>query len=153
MDGARRYWFPVIGYNYRMTNIQAAIGLAQLERIDWFIERRREVAGWYVKHLQDTDLILPPEAKWAKSVFWLFSVCVPNRISRDAVMSHMAAEGIETRPFFIPLHTMPPYQDCAADGIFPITTALAATGLNLPSSATLSEDDVAYVCRVLKQCL
>jgi perosamine synthetase len=153
MDPERRYWFPLVGYNYRMTNIQAAIGVAQLERIDWFVERRRQVASWYAAHLADTDLVLPVEESWAKSVFWLYSVVVAPGIDRDELIGQLAAKGIETRPFFHPLHRLPPYLDKRGDAAFPVTSDIAGRGLNLPSSATLDADDVAYISRELKRSL
>jgi perosamine synthetase len=153
MDPDRRYWFPIVGYNYRLTNIQAAIGVAQLERIDWFVERRRQVASWYAKYLAGTGLTLPVEANWAKNVFWLYSVCVAAGVDRDELMRQLAAEGIETRPFFHPLHRLPPYFDAHGDTTFPVTSDLANRGLNLPSSAKLDEDDVAQIGEVLKKCL
>jgi perosamine synthetase len=153
MDPQRRYWFPVVGYNYRLTNIQAAIGLAQLERIDWFLKRRRQVADWYSEYLAGTGLTLPAEASWAKNVFWLYSVCVPAGIDRDELMRQLAEEGIETRPFFHPLHRLPPYFDSRGDASFPVTSSIADRGLNLPSAASLDEADVAYITRALKRCL
>jgi perosamine synthetase len=153
MDPERRYWFPAVGYNYRMTNVQAAIGLAQLERVDWFIERRREVAAWYSRHLADAGLLLPAQADWATNVYWLYSVCVPAGVDRDLIMQQMAAEGVETRPFFHPIHRLPPYFDPQGDARFPVTTDLAARGLNLPSSANLVEDDVVRVSELLKRCV
>lgn len=153
MDLERRYWFPVIGYNYRLTNLQAAIGLAQLEKIDWFIERRREVARWYTQALQNFPVSTPIEADWAKNVYWLYSICVSEDIDRDLLMVQLMEEGIETRPFFYPLHQMPPYFSCDGNQEFPVTTRLAASGINLPSSARLSDDDIAHIAKKLHQCL
>jgi perosamine synthetase len=147
----RRYWFPIIGYNYRMTNLQAAIGLAQLERITWFIERRREVASWYAAQLQGCDLTLPAEASWAKNIYWLYSVALPARVKRDEVMQKLADAGIETRPFFIPMHVLPPYYQADGDQRYPVTTALAAQGINLPTAASLTQEQVTYVCETLKR--
>lgn len=149
MDPNRRYWFPVVGYNYRMTNVQAAIGLAQLERIDWFVERRIEVAAQYGEYLKDSDLLLPAQAPWAKNVYWLYSVCLPEKIDRDRIMERLAQQGIETRPFFYPMHVMPPYLDETGDTAFPVTTNLAKRGINLPSSATLTREQIAYVASSL----
>lgn len=152
-DPNRRYWFPIIGYNYRMTNIQAAIGLAQLEAIDWFIERRIEVASWYSEFLRDTELLLPVQAEWAKNVYWLYSVCVPESINRDRLMQQMNDFGIETRPFFYPMHVLPPYLEADGDQRYPVSTNLAARGINLPSSAGLTRDDVRTIAESLKTCL
>jgi perosamine synthetase len=150
-DFHQRYWFPIIGFNYRMTNVQAAIGVAQLERIDWFIERRIEVAHWYEENLRDTNLQLPVQAAWAKNVFWLYAPVLPHGVNRDAVIAQLEANGIESRPFFYPMHVLPPYRDPHGDTTFPVSTALAAQGLNLPSSASLTRQEVDYVCEVLKR--
>lgn len=153
MDTKRRYWFPVVGYNYRLTNVQAAVGLAQLERIDWFIERRREVAGWYEAALRDLPVTTAAEAAWAKSVYWLYSICVGEDIDRDLLMARLMEKGIETRPFFYPIHQMPPYLEGQKDEDYPVATGLAARGINLPSSARLSEGDVQYIAGALESCL
>lgn len=150
MDPNRRYWFPVVGFNYRMTNLQAAIGLAQFERIDWFVERRIEVASWYTDFLSDTALQLPVQAEWAKNVYWLYSVCVPENVNRDRLIQQLEEKGIETRPFFYPMHSLPPYYDPQGDTRFPISTHLSSRGINLPSSASLTKQDVAYIADMLK---
>lgn len=152
MDPQHRYWFPIIGYNYRMTNMQAAIGLAQLERIEWLIERRREVAGWYDAALGSLSILKPVEADWAKNSYWLYSICVNEEIERDLLLKHLLERGVETRPFFYPMHKMPPYRDSTRD-TFPVASRLAAQGLSLPSSANLTKEDVAYIARMLQECL
>ncbi len=148
-DPERRYWFPIVGYNYRMTNIEAAIGLAQLEKIDWHIARRREVASCYRRHLQSVDkVIFSPKAEWAESVYWMSSVLLESSgISRDRVMQKMLDCGVETRPFFHPIHTLPPYQGLRAT--CPVAEYLAGRGVNLPSSALLTEAQVQRVVEVL----
>jgi perosamine synthetase len=151
MDPERRYWFPIVGYNYRLTNMQAAVGLAQFERIDWLVERRREVAALYAEALRGLPLALPAEEPWAKNVYWLYSVRVEGGRDRDLLMRRLLDEGIETRPFFHPLHLMPPYRAEGQD--FPVTTASAATGISLPSSASLSGEDIARVADSLRRLL
>jgi len=156
MDPKRRYWFPVIGYNYRMTNVQAAIGLAQLEKADWHIYRRREVASWYYKRLKEVQaLILPVEKEWARNVYWMFSVILDDDVSlsRDEVMAALRKQGIETRPFFYPMHTLPPYQGLIEEDQFPVANRLAARGINLPTWAGLEEEDIGFVCETLKRVL
>ena len=151
-DPERRYWFPIVGYNYRMTNIAAAIGLAQVERFDWHLARRRENAAWYRELLGDHQLFrLSPELPWARSSFWINCALLDPSfpLSRDATMARLAAAGVETRPFFYPMHTLPPYREAAAGRTFPVADDLAARGLNLPSSASLTRDDVEYVCERL----
>lgn len=156
MDPNRRYWFPIIGYNYRMTNIAAAIGLAQLEKAEWHIERRREVAKWYCEGLKgNSAIVLPVEKKWARNVYWMFSVVLDEKLSveRDVVMAGLAKEGIETRPIFYPMHTLPPYRRLARGKRFPVAERIASRGLNLPTSARLTHEDIDLVCDALKKCI
>ena len=156
MDPNRRYWFPVIGYNYRMTNIAAAIGLAQLEKVEWHIERRREIAKWYYEGLKrNSALILPAEKKWARNVYWMFSVVLDEKlhVERDAVMATLAKEGIETRPMFYPMHTLPPYRRLARGQCFPVAERIASRGMNLPTWAGLTHEDIDLVCDALKKCI
>jgi perosamine synthetase len=152
-DPERRYWFPVVGFNYRMTNVAAAIGVAQLERIDWHVGRRREIAGWYRESLAgDSRFAFSPEADWAENAYWMSCVVLSDEVcrSRDEVAHALAAEGVDTRPFFYPVHSLPPYREQAEGRSFPVADALAARGLNLPSSALLSREDVDYVCDALR---
>lgn len=148
-DSDRRYWFPIVGYNYRMTNLAAAIGLGQLEKIDWHIQQRLQIAKWYQKRLQNIqELILPANKSWAKNVYWLFSVVLSDVTTknRDIVMADLATMGIETRPFFYPMHTLPPYEQVEGSSVFPVAEKLAGRGLNLPTWAGLTEEDVTYIC-------
>ena len=152
-DPARRYWFPIVGYNYRLTNVAAAIGLAQLERIDWHLQRRRENAQWYHDELDEVDwLSLSPELSWGQNAFWMTCALVHDDapIGRDELMEELERKGIETRPFFYPLHTLPPYGR-EAQGLFPVAEDLAGRGLNLPSSALLSREDIEYVAGTIKE--
>lgn len=156
MDPQRRYWFPMVGYNYRMTNIAAAIGLAQLEKADWHIARRREIAAHYAHRLRGVPGIeLQPEKSWARNVYWMTSIVLNEKapISRDDLMARLAEAGIETRPLFYPIHILPMYRSLVEGQQFPVAERLAASGLNLPSSATLSEEDVDYVCDQVLQIL
>jgi perosamine synthetase len=152
-DPERRYWFPMVGFNYRMTNIEAAIGLAQLERLDWHLARRREIASWYREELAGEEGIeLSPEEPWARSAFWIMcAVLDKDRFGqRDEAMRVLDEAGIETRPFFYPMHTLPMYEQDNEGKEFPVADDLASRGLNLPSSATLAREDVARVCAALR---
>jgi perosamine synthetase len=152
-DPQRRYWFPIVGFNYRMTNVAAAIGLGQLETIDWHLERRREIAAWYREELGAVPgLELSPEAEWARSAFWISCMVVPDggAAERDDLMERLADRGIETRPFFYPMHTLPPYAEASRGQEFPVATALAERGVNLPSGAGLERDDVAYIGQAVR---
>ncbi|HEY8616141.1 DegT/DnrJ/EryC1/StrS family aminotransferase [Phenylobacterium sp.] len=154
MDPNRRYWFEVVGYNYRMTNVAAAIGLGQLERIHHHLERRREVAAAYNAGLAPLGnrLVLPVEEPWAKHVYWMYTVLLGEEVevSRDEVMARLDRAGVETRPVFYPMHILPPYQPLAGDG-FPNAERCAARGINLPTHALLSDGDIQRVCAALAE--
>lgn len=151
----KRYWHVDIGYNYRMTNMQAAVGLGQLENIDWHIAQRKRVADLYIKYLKDYDsyVALQEEPVDSQSVYWMSNVILKDTvdIDRDEVMRKMEEKGIEMRPIFYPMHIMPPYYD--EDASFPVAEKIAARGISLPSHALLSEDDVKYICDSLVECI
>ena len=152
----RIYLHSEVGYNYRMTNIQAAIGLAQFERIDELVEMRRRNAHLYNEHLKDVKGIrLPVEKEWAKNVYWMYSILVEDEfgMSRDELMEELEKKGVETRRFFIPMHEQPVFQNM---GLFkgeryPVAEDLARKGLYLPSSSGLKEDEIRYICDVIKE--
>ncbi|MBI1860402.1 MAG: DegT/DnrJ/EryC1/StrS family aminotransferase [Deltaproteobacteria bacterium] len=150
-DSNRRYWFPVVGYNYRMTNIAAAIGLAQIEKVDAHLNSRRAIDHWYRKHLSGVEGIrfqTPPRG--AQPICWLFTVGFDNSWpQRDAIMESLGRAGIETRPVFYPIHTLPPYQKPGQ--LFPVAERLAASGMNLPTWHGLTEADVIFICKTLKE--
>lgn len=145
-DPDRRYWHPVVGYNYRLTNLQAAIGVAQMERVDEILAAKQRAARLYDEGLESVPgITLPPRAPWAENVFWLYSILVDAEAfgrGRDDVIAALDALGIETRPLFPPVHTQPPYAQGAE---LPVAERLAATGLSLPSAASLSDGEIARV--------
>lgn len=153
MDPNRRYWFPIVGYNYRMTNVQAAIGLGQLENISWHLEKRREIADLYKKHLGELSeyLSFQVEKEWAKHSFWMFSILLKDMVkfSRDEFISLLDKDGIETRPLFYPMHIMPPYLDQKAS--YPIADDLSTRGINLPSHGLLTAEDIQYIASRIKE--
>jgi perosamine synthetase len=146
MDPKRRYWFPVIGYNYRMTNIQAAIGLAQIEQIQTSLEERRRLAGWYNELLghHSDKIVLPVQANWANHVYWMYNIFLREggEAKRDAVMQHLDKHNIETRPVFYPMHVLPPYLE---DKPYPVADLWAQRGINLPTHQSLTRSDVERV--------
>ena len=147
----RIYLHSEVGYNYRMTNIQAAIGLAQLERIDELVEMRRRNARIYNNLLENvTGIRLPIEKEWAKNVYWMYSVLIEPDfpICRDELARKLENSGIETRPFFIPMHMQPVFQNIGFFGgeKYPIAKELSRRGLHLPSSSGLKVDEIKYVC-------
>jgi perosamine synthetase len=146
------YWHDILGYNYRMTNISAAIGLAQLERVSETIRRKREIGNLYKSKLSAVeDLVLQPEAPWALSVYWMASVLVPPE-KRNGLRDYLNDRGVETRPFFYPAHAMPVYAEYNHEK-FPIAENIAARGINLPSGPTLADHEIEYVCDLIRRFL
>jgi len=154
MDVDRRYWFSVVGYNYRMTNIQAAIGLAQMETIDRAISDRNNLASMYDEALRPLEgsIVLPKCAVWANQVFWMYNIFLRSggEQRRDMVMKFLDAAGIETRPVFYPMHIMPPYKE---DATYPVADLWAARGINLPTHQLLRSDDVQRIADELSKAL
>jgi perosamine synthetase len=154
MDKGRRYWHLYAGFNYRMTNVQAAIGLAQMERIDTFLGYRRQIADRYHSLLADIPgIVRPAEAAWAKNIYWLYSIVVDEDVlgmDREALRRYLDERGIETRPFFYPLHDQPAFLPYG-EGAFPVTQWVASRGLNLPTSNDLSLADVDRVGHAIRQ--
>ncbi|MCS6976152.1 MAG: DegT/DnrJ/EryC1/StrS family aminotransferase [Gemmatales bacterium] len=152
MDPKRRYWHPLVGYNYRMTNIAAAIGTAQMERIADLLAARKRVASWYREELADCpgvvfQTVQPP----ARSAFWMVGVVLESPLGRDAVMAELAAEGIETRPFFYPVHHFPMYGGCRSDQGCPMASDLAYRGICLPTASYLQRKDVACIAQAFRR--
>jgi perosamine synthetase len=138
-----------------MTNLQAAVGVAQMKRLPGFIEKKREIAGWYREALAPLAragrISLHPEASWARSVFWMYSILlVDSPVSRDELRSRLNDRGVDSRPFFYPMHTLPPY---VTDERLPVAEDLAGRGLNLPSGVGLEREHVERVARALAQAL
>jgi len=155
MDPQRHYWHDVVGYSYRMTNLQAAIGVAQVKKLSGFLERKRQLVGWYAELLAPLAaagrLELQPEAPWARSVFWLSSVLLAdNRVTRDQARASLSDRGIDTRPFFHPVHRLPPYDRRQR---LPVAEHLSAQGLNLPSGLALERSQVVRIAQALTEAL
>lgn len=157
MDPEKRYWHPEVGFNYRLTNLQAAIGTAQLEQLDSFIERKVALGATYRRYLSDIScLYLPTERENVRNTYWLFSVVLDKsscEVTRDDLASQLLASGIETRPFFFPLHVMPPYLGLGRGRRFPITEELAKQGLSLPSAVTLGRAEIEHVAGCIRHAL
>lgn len=150
MSPSRRYWHEEVGYNFRMTNLQAALGVAQLERADEIIKKKRDIFKWYERELADLKGVsLNRRAEWAEPVYWL--VCLEivecNFELRQRVMEKLRDFGVETRPYFYPMSTMPMYQSAPT----PISQSLYVKGINLPSYFDLTESDVVSICSSVRK--
>lgn len=143
MSKSRRYWHEVIGYNYRMTNLQAAVGVAQMESLNGFIAKKRAIAKKYSKALSVIDGITPPlEVEHCFNSHWLYWVKIDTSIvDPQAIAEELIKAEIETRPLFYPLHIQPPYTAVKRMENLNSSIMLANSGLCLPTAVTLSEKD------------
>jgi perosamine synthetase len=156
MDPSKRYWHKEVGFNYRLTNLQAAIGVAQMEQIQQFVHKKQQLSKLYSEMLADVaGLTLPPHHDWAQSICWLYTILLDpsTGINRDELLLKLLHNGVESRPLFYPLHTMPPYQRYSTGVSFPVSERLSRMGLSLPSAVTLSETDARHVCEAIRKIL
>jgi perosamine synthetase len=148
MDPARRYYFPITGYNFRMTNVSCALLCAQLDRKREILEKRRGVFQAYRERLEGIPGIgFQPVAEWAEPSPWLYCVTVDAKAyghTSAELMAHLAERGIETRPFFLPLHRLPPFREesKARGENLPLTDSLARDGISLPSYGGLTVSEI-----------
>jgi perosamine synthetase len=153
MSKQKKYWHEHIGYNYRMTNLQAAIGVAQMERAEKFIEKKRKLAERYNSILSAyKGIILPSEASWAKNSYWLYTAIIDKKfgISRNELLSKLLKNGVETRPVFYPLHIMPPYKKyIRKNQNFENSIYVSENGISFPSSVTISETEINSIERII----
>lgn len=154
----RRFLHTELGYNYRMTNLQAALGVAQLKKIDSHIHKKRWMAQKYEKGLKNiSGLRLPIEKPWAKSVYWMYGILVEEEfgLSRDQLMDQLKKKGIDTRSFFVPMHRQPAFtgrgRRVKKFGPYPVAEKLSEQGFYLPSGLTISSEQIEYICRQIKK--
>lgn len=141
------YWHDIIGYNFRMTNICAAIGVAQMERIDEFLCKKRRVAELYKENLAGLPILFHKECKDVFHSYWMFSVISRSESEREKLSAYLNEKGIETRPTFYPAHLMPMYQESSS---YPNAEYIGLRGINLPSWPGLSVDDIAYISNSIR---
>lgn len=146
----REYWHDIIGYNYRMTNICAAIGMAQLEQINEILTKKRHIANLYKELLSDSDFQVHPESTNVYHSYWMVSILVGSNNHRDLIRKYLAEAGIETRPVFYPVHTMPMYSQKYQR--HQIAENIGWRGINLPSYPNLTDKQIRYICDCLKNC-
>lgn len=153
MSKERRYWHTSLGYNYRLTNLQAALGVAQLEKIQSIIYKKKNVSKNYEKCLKNIPgITLPPNMEWAKNVFWLYTILIDDKvcgISVEEIIARCDDKGIETRPVFPPIHEQPIYSTGQS---LPVAERISATGISLPSSPDISDIMILKVCNVIRKC-
>ena len=155
-EPGRRFYHRELGFNFRLTNMQAALGLAQLERLPEIINRKRWLGQEYTQRLKDLQVLqLPVEAPWAKSVYWMYGVVLSEESGMDArlLAKRLEESSIETRPFFLGMHEQPVLR---SRGLFvneryPVAERLSRQGLYLPSGLALTEQQLAQVCDAVRK--
>ena len=150
------FWSVIVGYNYQWTNIQAALALAQIRRLDELVEGRRNIFKWYKKHLLNLPgITLNSEKINVFSTYWVVTVIVDSSycLLKEDMLAYFNKHSIDCRPFFYPASSMPPYQKYVsenAENTNPVSYKLSKYGISLPSAASLTEDDVIYICNIFK---
>ena len=150
----QRFLHDEIGHNYRFTNIQAALGLAQLEQVEKFVNRKREMADKYNEGLSGLPLQLPVEKPWAKNVYWMYGIVIDETTGLDAkqLAIQLVNQGVQTRPFFLGIHQQPVFRKMGLfkDVSLAVTERIAYQGLYLPSGQAISDEQIAYVIEKLR---
>lgn len=154
----RRFYHTALGFNFRLTNLQAALGLAQLERIDEIVARKRWMGQEYTRRLKDIQgLQLPVEEPWARSVYWMYGVILSEETGIDASQfaQRLRERGVDTRPFFLGMHEQPVFhkRGLLLNEHYPIAERLARRGLYLPSGLALTEGQLVQVCDAVHEAL
>lgn len=144
----REYWHDIVGYNYRMTNICAAIGCAQLERVEQTLQKKRQIAGWYRERLSGHYEFQTEQPDTTHS-HWMVCLLAKTAEAREPLRERLMEAGVETRPVFYPIHSMPMYAH--AYRRMPVADDVASRGINLPSHPGLSLTEVEYICSCLRQ--
>jgi perosamine synthetase len=148
MAPRRRYWHEEMGFNYRMTNMQAAIGCAQFEQLDGFLEKRRNIfAGYKARLAHVSGITLNRTLADATNAYWLICLEVDDitRAERDALVQRLSADGVDCRPYFYPMSMMPYLQEADT----PVAHAVSAKGLNLPTAVDYGDEDLDQICAIV----
>ena len=158
--GDKMFWNTEVGYKYKMSSLQAALGLAQLERAEELVNRKREIFSWYAEELNEVQGIsLNSEEPEVKNTFWMITVIIDKSFSieKEQLIARLAEDNIDCRPFFYPLSMLPAYQDLIsverAKNSNQNAYAISPFGINLPSALNLTREQVAFVCERLKKIL
>lgn len=153
MSPTKRYWHDVLGYNYRMTNLQAAVGVAQMEQFNSFLTRRSKMAIRYDQGFSSIpEIFNQPTQEWATSCHWLYTIIIGEnvKIDRDDLINKLMMNGIETRPTFYPLHEMELYSKYGLNKEFPVSKKISQRGICLPSSVTILDNEIDMIVYRIK---
>ena len=152
----KRFYHVELARNYRMTNLQAAVGVAQLKNIEKLVKIKRENAQKYTQLLKNIEgLQLPAEKNWAKNVYWMYGVVLDKKfgMNKEAFAKKLEKAGIQTRPFFYPMHLQPVLKKYIKKGNYPVAERIAKYGLYLPSGLGLKDSEIKQVCSAIKKIL
>ena len=154
----RRFYHEELGFNFRMTNLQAALGLAQLERMDEIVARKRWMGQEYTRRLKEIEgLQLPVEKPWARNVYWMYGVVLSEETGMDAPQfaQRLRERGVDTRPFFLGMHEQPVFhkRGLFLNEHYPVAERIARQGLYFPSGLTLTEEQLMRVCDAVREVL
>ncbi len=143
MSREKRYWYPELGYNYRLTNLQAALGYAQMSRIETLIAQRNQLLIWYKKYITVDKITWNPSLTKIEPVNWMTCLVMNDFTSeeRDQLIENLMKEGIDSRPFFYTVSSLPMYQQEPC----PVSAKLSASGLNLPTHPGLTEETIRFI--------
>ncbi len=150
MSPQKRYWHDYAGFNFRMTNMQAAIGVAQMDRIDEFLSRKKAIFETYDSHLSKIEGVsLLPNNDWSENSYWLYTLILNGYEGdvRDQLINNLACRGIDARPGFYPMHQMEPYREFG-HGAYPVSSYLSANSVSLPCSMSLTNEEVAHIIEI-----
>ena len=158
--GEKMFWNVEVGYKYKMSSMQAALGLAQLERIDELVERKRQIFSWYRQNLQSVEgITLNCEPSGTKNSYWMVTAIFDSKFGllKEDIIRMMKEKGIDLRPFFYPLSSQPAYAalDLAREAHIRNTVSYRVSpyGVNLPCGMTITCESVGYVCDAVKEVL
>lgn len=158
--GDKMFWNTEVAYKYKMSDVQAALGLAQLDRIEELVARKREIFRWYAEELTDTEgIILNSEGRSTKNTYWMVTAILDKqyRVKKDRMMELMSENNIGCRPFFYPLSSLPAYENLdqarQARRRNRVSYKISPYGVNLPSALNMTEEKVKYVCDALRSVL
>jgi perosamine synthetase len=152
----RRFYHEELGFNFRMTNMQAALGVAQLERMDEIVKKKRWMGQEYTRQLQGVPgLQLPVEESWARSVYWMYSIVLSEEtgINAEGFAKQLAKRGVQTRPFFLGMHEQPVFRKRGLfrDESYPVAERIARQGLYLPSGLALTEQQLEQTVQAVRE--
>ncbi|EGK86122.1 DegT/DnrJ/EryC1/StrS family aminotransferase [Microcoleus vaginatus PCC 9802] len=155
---SKMFWNTEVAYKYKMSSMQAALGLAQLERIEELINRKREIFDWYKDSLGGfSGINLNHEAEWVKNTYWMVTAILDEKlgVQNPELIERLKEKGIDARPFFNPLSTLPAYQGVLRKPQPQNTVSLSLSpfGINLPSALNLTQEQVNYITDSLTKCL